>query len=68
MRMAILRNDPDADGLSLSAPASNSADARLLLIAGRPLHEPIAQHGPFVINTRAELMQAVQDYNAGRLA
>lgn len=68
MRMAILRNDPDADGVSLSAPASNSADARLLLIAGRPLREPIAQHGPFVMNTRAELMQAVQDYNAGRLA
>lgn len=68
MRMAILRNDPAADGVSLSASADNRQDARLLLIAGRPLREPIAQHGPFVMNTRAELIQAVQDYNAGRLA
>lgn len=68
MRMAILRNDPAADGVSLSASADNRQDTRLLLIAGRPLREPIAQHGPFVMNTRAELIQAVQDYNAGRLA
>ena len=68
MRMAILRNDPASHGVTLSAPASHTEPARLLLIAGRPLREPIAQHGPFVMNTRAELMQAVQDYNDGRLA
>ena len=41
---------------------------RALLIAGRPLGEPIAQYGPFVMNTEAQLRQAVDDFRAGRLA
>lgn len=40
--------------------------ARVLLLAGRPLGEPIVQHGPFVMNTRAEIEQAVRDYQSGR--
>lgn len=67
-RMAILRNDPDAQGVRLAAPAGASAPARALLVAGRPLGEPIAQHGPFVMNATAELQQAFADYQAGRLA
>jgi hypothetical protein len=65
-RMAILANTADADGVVLQAAAG--APARALLIAGAPLREPIAQHGPFVMNTQDEIFQAVQDYRAGRLA
>lgn len=41
--------------------------ARFLLIAGKPLHEPVARGGPFVMNTKAEIMQAQRDYAAGRI-
>ncbi|MGQ4583127.1 pirin family protein [Lysobacter sp. F60174L2] len=40
--------------------------ARLLLVAGRPLREPVVRHGPFVMNTRQEVMQAFVDYQEGR--
>ena len=64
-RMALLANDASSDGTTLLAGPEG---ARAILIAGKPLNEPIAQYGPFVMNTNQEIHQAVEDFNAGRLA
>lgn len=53
------------DGVALQA---GTEGARAILIAGQPLREPIAQYGPFVMNTQQEIIQAVEDFRAGRLA
>ena len=63
-RMALLANDATADGVVIEA----DADAKALLIAGQPLGEPIAQYGPFVMNTQQEIHQAIRDFREGRLA
>lgn len=54
----------DEGGIQLRS----SQGARVLLIAGKPLNEPIVQYGPFVMNSREEIEQALQDYRAGRFA
>jgi redox-sensitive bicupin YhaK (pirin superfamily) len=41
--------------------------ARMILLAGRPLREPVVQYGPFVMNTREEIEQAIRDYQTGKL-
>ena len=46
--------------------ATAGADARLILVAGRPLREPVARYGPFVMNTKQEIMQAFVDFQEGR--
>jgi hypothetical protein len=48
--------------------AAGDAGVRLLFFAGKPIGEPVVQYGPFVMNTPQEIMQAIEDYNAGRLA
>ena len=58
--MGVLRNE--GDGLMLRGQPGT----RAIVIAGQPLREPIAQYGPFVMNTREELMQAVEDFRAGK--
>jgi len=62
--MGVLENSASADGVIVHS----AAGAQLLLIAGRPLREPIVQYGPFVMNRKEEIIQAVDDYRAGRLA
>ena len=58
--MAILSND----GAELVRVEARE-DARLILVAGKPLNEPIAQYGPFVMNTPEEIQQTLRDYKDG---
>ncbi len=52
------------DTVDLSV-AADGQPVRVLLVAGRPLGEPVARYGPFVMNTREQIMQAMQDYQTG---
>jgi redox-sensitive bicupin YhaK (pirin superfamily) len=58
--MALLAND---GGEAIRVKAT--VDARFLVIAGKPLGEPIAQYGPFVMNTADEIQQTLRDYRNG---
>ena len=55
-----------SDGDAVTATTTGSP-ARFLVLAARPLGEPVARYGPFVMNTREELVQAAEDYRSGRL-
>jgi hypothetical protein len=60
----------DGNAISLSAAKiqeSRSPNLDVIVLGGRPIREPVAWMGPFVMNTREEVMQAVVDYQAGRL-
>jgi redox-sensitive bicupin YhaK (pirin superfamily) len=65
-RMGILANTPGSDGVTVSA--AGAEPARLLLIAGKPLNEPIVQYGPFVMNTQDQIRQTLNDYRSGAFA
>ncbi|MCI4569015.1 pirin family protein [Lysobacter sp. CFH 32150] len=53
-------------GGDVFAVRGGNVGARLILVAGRPIHEPVARYGPFVMNTKQEIMQAFVDYQEGR--
>jgi redox-sensitive bicupin YhaK (pirin superfamily) len=57
----------DGDEIHIEAPANAQFPARVLLIGGQPLNEPIARYGPFVMNTPQEIREAFEDYQSGRM-
>ena len=61
-RMAVLSNEGEGVILKAGSPA------RAILVAGRPLNEPVVQYGPFVMNTREEIYQALSDFRDGHFA
>jgi redox-sensitive bicupin YhaK (pirin superfamily) len=63
-QLAILSNSDNQNSVEIEATSLS----RFLLIAGKPLNEPVARGGPFVMNTREEIQQAFADYESGQLA
>jgi redox-sensitive bicupin YhaK (pirin superfamily) len=63
-RMGILSNTATADSLKVTA----TKEARFILVAGKPLNEPIVQYGPFVMNTQEEIHRTLDDFRSGRFA
>ncbi len=61
--MLILDNTPDSRGVEVKA----QTDSRYLVVAGKPLGESIEQHGPFVMNNKEQIYEAIQDYRSGNL-
>ena len=59
---AVLRSDVDVTLRSLGGEGGGKAGTEALLLQGRPIGEPVAQYGPFVMNDRAGIQQAFEDY------
>ena len=59
--------EPSSGDLVISVPASTAGPFDSIVLAGEPIGEPIARNGPFVMNTMAEIDEAIADFNAGRM-
>ena len=57
----------NGEALSLHGAEAHGENLELLLLGGQPLREPVARYGPFVMSTREEIIQAVEDYQSGRM-
>ncbi|HVY81887.1 MAG TPA: pirin family protein [Steroidobacteraceae bacterium] len=64
-QLAVLGNGADVR-LEGREPPAGSPVSRAILVSGKPLREPVAKYGPFVMNTREELIRAVEDFQSGR--
>ena len=58
---------PDGEELTIENPSDSASTLEVLLIGGVPLNEPVARYGPFVMNTREEILKAVEDYQNGKM-
>lgn len=58
---------PDGEELTIENPSDSSTTLEVLLIGGVPLNEPVARYGPFVMNTREEILKAIEDYQNGKM-
>ena len=66
-QLTVFEAGDGADTLTVDGPSAGAEPVEILVLGGRPIRQPVAAYGPFVMNTRAELAQAVEDFNAGRL-
>jgi redox-sensitive bicupin YhaK (pirin superfamily) len=57
----------DGDEVTIANPVSSETTLDVLLIAGVPINEPVVRYGPFVMNTRQEIYEAIEDYQSGRM-